>query len=76
MKTFDEDHLHLRGEHVDPDTIDWHIEGSPPLTWRTLNAVIRILNNARITSTYVENTIGYPTDQSLLRDHLHLRGEH
>ena len=52
-----EDHLHIRGEHSLVDVIEVTKLGSPPHTWRTLRANLKITVVFRITSTYVENTL-------------------
>ena len=54
------DHLHIRGEYQTyyPDNGD--APGSPPHTWRIPFATAFLNDDLRITSTYVENTNGYP----------------
>ena len=70
------DHLHLRGEHILAQQAFQSKQGSPPLTWRTHYDWEEIKFPARITSTYVENTLLASRLTVLVRDHLHLRGEH
>ena len=50
--------------------------GSPPHTWRILSHHNFRLNNLRITSTYVENTLLTCKLMDQLKDHLHIRGEY
>ena len=71
-----EDHLHLRGEHLESLELARSEKGSPPLTWRTLIYFAFFSINFRITSTYVENTFKPTRRQGGGEDHLHLRGEH
>ena len=50
--------------------------GSPPHTWRILSSIGSAIMTARITSTYVENTVRHNDRLDALRDHLHIRGEY
>ena len=71
-----EDHLHIRGEHEDVSSLKVGYLGSPPHTWRTQKKGGINLILPRITSTYVENTVGKCRLAVVARDHLHIRGEH
>ena len=70
------DHLHTRGEY----SWKWfsrHYElGSPPHTWRILQTSWESWSPFGITSTHVENTNAIPCFCSLVKDHLHTRGEY
>ena len=70
------DHLHLRGEHMIDKAQQARRQGSPPLTWRTLDGAGLDIDDNRITSTYVENTLLDEDNLLTTQDHLHLRGEH
>ena len=52
------------------------ILGSPPHTWRIQNGKAIYNDQDGITSTYVENTAGKPTESKATKDHLHIRGEY
>ena len=52
-----EDHLHIRGEYGFIAGLITILVGSPPHTWRILQRTTRSRCYARITSTYVENTL-------------------
>ena len=60
------DHLHLRGEHYLHMHVQMLLQGSPPLTWRTLNRTSIRQGRKRITSTYVENTLKDPYNKAIL----------
>ena len=51
-------------------------QGSPPHAWRIPVVKNRPSGVLRITSTCVENTVMLYSSASLLRDHLHMRGEY
>ncbi len=70
------DHPHLRGEHVDPDSINWGIEGSPPPAWGALKLKFQPQLKTRITPTCVGSTSTGQTSTKTKEDHPHLRGEH
>lgn len=70
------DHLHTRGEYAVPALSDSKPLGSPPHTWRIRYWSAFRCFTGGITSTHVENTIAPPIFSSLLRDHLHTRGEY
>ena len=50
------DHLHIRGEYKIFGYQIFLMIGSPPHTWRILQAIQDQENKLGITSTYVENT--------------------
>ena len=70
------DHLHIRGEYKIFKFRWIRKMGSPPHTWRILIWMIFTAVKARITSTYVENTVILTETKILERDHLHIRGEY
>ena len=70
------DHLHIRGEYANKDQDNEIAVGSPPHTWRILEAADSVELRLRITSTYVENTFYSSLFCYLWRDHLHIRGEY
>ena len=70
------DHLHIRGEYSRAVTSLKMNGGSPPHTWRIPAARKQHKKKYRITSTYVENTSGWSSLYTLLKDHLHIRGEY
>ena len=72
----DRDHLHLRGEHFSVQLCILRFLGSPPLTWRTPKRIRYHHTIIGITSTYVENTKRCSCKCTIIKDHLHLRGEH
>ena len=74
--SFDQDHLHIRGEYDLTQKIPCHKSGSPPHTWRI--QTIHLLGHDRsgITSTYVENTKTAIIIDHANKDHLHIRGEY
>ena len=55
--TNEEDHLHIRGEYFHFLGIAPQKLGSPPHTWRIQIDATQAIQTARITSTYVENTV-------------------
>ena len=50
--------------------------GSPPHTWRILGFLMFAAALLRITSTHVENTFCGGDCNSVVKDHLHTRGEY
>ena len=70
------DHLHIRGEYLLVAVIRFTSTGSSPHTWRILSYGLTIFNAIRITSTYVENTLGCFNFHRFDKDHLHIRGEY
>ena len=70
------DHLHIRGEYSISVLCFFGNSGSPPHTWRILFRIDRNKHSIRITSTYVENTLIFLSNQSIFEDHLHIRGEY
>src|SRR5699024_5876140 len=70
------DHLHIRGEYELRFRLKNTSVGSPPHTWRILVQTAIQLFQVRITSTYVENTVGSIEWPLHSRDHLHIRGEY
>ena len=71
-----EDHLHMRGEYDELNLrLDCYV-GSPPHAWRILKSLSGQINQARITSTCVENTRTLLSSTHLIKDHLHMRGEY
>ena len=70
-----QDHLHIRGENGNGATANMIKQGSPPHTWRKPELVSVSQVAFRITSTYVEKTLGAMLLNMLLEDHLHIRGE-
>ena len=73
---FNEDHLHIRGEYVASSHLLRCPGGSPPHTWRIHYISYRHSIHTRITSTYVENTLGHLLMPRQVQDHLHIRGEY
>ena len=71
----DWDHLHIRGENDLLFLCVCCFLGSPPHTWRKLNAKDFAKQINRITSTYVEKTKMVDVYSDSPRDHLHIRGE-
>ena len=71
-----EDHLHIRGEYSPSNMKSISDLGSPPHTWRIPVSSTVAVVSVRITSTYVENTLGYDPDEDSDEDHLHIRGEY
>ena len=70
------DHLHIRGEYIScKQQLDGH-SGSPPHTWRILIYFLFVAVCSGITSTYVENTDTSFSEETILEDHLHIRGEY
>ena len=70
------DHLHIRGEYLSDLFATLPSIGSPPHTWRILALSCKPINQIRITSTYVENTVLLSWALTGMRDHLHIRGEY
>ena len=75
-RNFIEDHLHIRGEHLNDCTVSDQLQGSPPPTWRIPSDIMMFFAHMRITSTYVENTLLIVLVKLHEQDHLHLRGEY
>ena len=71
-----QDHLHIRGEYLNPKTQSGISLGSPPHTWRIPTYMWLACADLRITSTYVENTIRKYKNVNNIQDHLHIRGEY
>ena len=55
-KNWSKDHLHIRGEYFETLSGIKRKWGSPPHTWRILDASSVGTSSVGITSTYVENT--------------------
>ena len=70
------DHLHIRGEYETLAFLVLTKLGSPPHTWRIQLIGCKRTIQRRITSTYVENTLGNAVTVTIDRDHLHIRGEY
>ena len=70
------DHLHVRGEHRDPEPSPSNIDGSPPRAWRAPGDQLQHHPGVRITSTCVESTGRHHRRSGRRTDHLHVRGEH
>ena len=76
LKCQGEDHLHIRGEYELRQSRLILTIGSPPHTWRILLAMGYWIDEIRITSTYVENTVWQFGIDGYYWDHLHIRGEY
>ena len=72
----DSNTLNMCGEYLNPELHPLNQLGSPPHTWRILDAQHASAAESRITSTYVENTIYKRSYRRLFEDHLHIRGEY
>ena len=70
------DHLHIRGEYDISVAVEDADKGSPPHTWRIHKKLSNAKFIARITSTYVENTLPRVQEIQSKQDHLHIRGEY
>ena len=70
------DHLHIRGEYGGRCRLRSLQLGSPPHTWRIHYKPLERFSDLRITSTYVENTVGFISRIQAIKDHLHIRGEY
>ena len=70
------DHLHIRGEYGALVAAVGVVVGSPPHTWRIPTCSSCYSIEFRITSTYVENTFHQVENISIIKDHLHIRGEY
>lgn len=70
------DHLHTRGEYTVTPIFFNEDRGSPPHTWRILDALSTKIDGIGITSTHVENTLLWLQSLTLVQDHLHTRGEY
>ena len=70
------DHLHTRREYCHGYISGHPHMGSSPLTWRTRETTGSCAERNRIISIYMENTSLIYGINYLLRDHLHIRGEH
>ena len=70
-----QDHLHIRGENRQPVATYETKWGSPLHTWRKHLIEHRFGHPQRITSTYVEKTVGMAQSRCNAQDHLHIRGE-
>ena len=71
-----QDDLHIRGEYFSISPLISKHLGWPPHTWRILLSVLAFHVNARMTSTYVENTRYSGCWKLLHEDDLHIRGEY
>ena len=76
IDALEEDHLHIRGEHLVCASHAVTKIGSSPHTWRTQGDRLAKAEKMRIISTYVENTRAVNCSVVPVRDHLHIRGEH
>ena len=74
--SYEQDHLHIRGEHFITQYRWFWSPGSSPHTWRTHKFIPKFYVSHRIISTYVENTYRLVQLTEECRDHLHIRGEH
>ena len=71
-----EDHPHIHGESHSANSRTAITRGSPPHTWGILMSAKARDDRARITPTYMGNTVTRLTPVPFSKDHPHIHGEY